>query len=100
MNENERDFYDLDKPSERFLGWLPHKPASIVFMIFNVLWILAAMFLWRYVPDFYWFGWMPSALVVYMFVYVPIGAIGWAIYYYKFWPELKEPEDEEEGGAK
>ena len=92
---DEKDFYNLDKPSERFLGWLPHRKSSIIFLIFNILYFGAAMFLWRLVPDFTWFGWLPSAYVVYIFVFIPIGAIGWGLYYYKFWPELEEPEEED-----
>ncbi len=88
--------YDLDKPSERFFGWLPKKPASIVVTILLVIYYLFAIFGWRKLPQVLVMGWWPMPLFSYCFMFVPVLIVILCVYYYKFWPELKEPEDEEE----
>lgn len=85
--------YDLDKPSERFFGWLPKKPASVVVSIALVIYYLLAMFGWRELPQRLFFGWMPMPLFAYCFMFVPVLILILVTYYYKFWPELDEDEE-------
>lgn len=82
---------------DRYFGFLPKHPAAIVFFVFFVLYYLCGMFLWTKVGvDIMMFGWWPFPHFIYCFGYVPIFTAALVTYYYKFWPELKNIEKEDQ----
>ena len=86
--------YDLDKPSERFFGWLPKKPASIMCFLLLIAYYLFGMFGWTRLPQILVLGWWPLPYFVYCFGFTPVLLLIICTYYYKFWPELKDGGDE------
>ncbi len=83
---------DLNKPSERFLGWLPKKKASVVCFILILCYYCFGIFGWTKLPQIMVFGWWPLPYFAYCFFFTPVLILIICIYYYKFWPELKDEE--------
>lgn len=79
---------------EKYFGWFPKETAPKLFILGNLIYVGYCMYGWPNLEPRYLFGWWPIYDFVAKAVIGTWAAVMWGLYYYCFWPKLKDGVEE------